>query len=365
MDNSFWSLIPPILAIIMVLMTRRVLFSLGVGIAASALFIANFNLGETIYLIWEGVKGVFVDEGALNSGNIFILIFILILGVLTSLINIMGGTRAFGDFMIKRVQTRVGAQIMTMIFVIIIFIDDYFNSLTVGQVAMPITDKHKISRAKLSYIVDSTSAPVSVIAPISSWGAYIIGILGTVLATHNITEYNGFSAFIEIIPMNFYVWAALGVILVIALCKTDFGPMKKHEERAQKTGKVLMEDNSVEDEAEKNLPVSKAGTLIDLILPIAVLLVATIAVIFWTGINALEGEDKALMDIFGEADVNYSLLVGGAISLIVVFLMFIKHIIRDKLTGRSFVSGFVAGIKSMLPAFFILIFAWTIVDLIE
>src|SRR5699024_1648943 len=153
--------------------------------------------------------------------------------------------------------------------------------------------------------------------------------------------------------------------LVIALCKTDFGPMKKHEERAQKTGKVLMEDNSVEDEAEKNLPVSKAGTLIDLILPIAVLLVATIAVIFWTGINALEGEDKALMDIFGEADVNYSLLVGGAISLIVVFLMFIKHIIRDKLTGRSFVSGFVAGIKSMLPAFFILIFAWTIVDLIE
>src|SRR5699024_12584488 len=140
--------------------------------------------------------------------------------------------------------------------------------------------------------------------------------------------------------------------------------MKKHEERAQKTGKVLMEDNSVEDEAEKNLPVSKAGTLIDLILPIAVLLVATIAVIFWTGINAFEGEDKALMDIFGEADVNYSLLVGGAISLIVVFLMFIKHIIRDRLTGRSFVSGFVAGIKSMLPALFILIFACTIVDLI-
>src|SRR5699024_3606347 len=147
MDNSFWSLIPPILAIIMGLMTRRVLCSLGVGIAASALFIANFNLGETIYLIWEGGKGVFVDEGAFNSGDIFLLIFILILGVLTSLINIMGGTRAFGDFMSKRVQTRVGAQIMTMIFGIIIFIDDYFKSLTVLQWTMQVTVNQYNARA--------------------------------------------------------------------------------------------------------------------------------------------------------------------------------------------------------------------------
>src|SRR5699024_8631434 len=139
------------------LLTRRVLLSLGVGIVAAAFFIASFQFTESMSLIWEAFKGVFVDEGALNTGNVFILLFILMLGVLTAFVSMMGGTKAFGDWMIKRVKTRAGAQIMTMILGIIIFIDDYFNSLTVGQVARPVTDKHRVSRAKLSYIVDSTS----------------------------------------------------------------------------------------------------------------------------------------------------------------------------------------------------------------
>src|SRR5699024_5598499 len=175
MDNTIWSLLPPILAIAMVLLTRRVLLSLGVGIVASAFFIARFNISESFNLVWVSFKGVVVEDAALNTGIVFLLLFILLLGVLTAFVIMMGGTIALVDWMIQRIKARPCAQLMTMVLGILIFIDDYFNSLTVRQVAKPVTDKHHISRAKLSYIVDSTSAPVSVLVPISSWGAYIVG----------------------------------------------------------------------------------------------------------------------------------------------------------------------------------------------
>ncbi|MFZ3580001.1 Na+/H+ antiporter NhaC family protein, partial [Virgibacillus sp. DJP39] len=203
MENTIWSLVPPLLAIIMVLLTKRVLLSLGVGIIAAALFIQSFNVAGSLGLIWEAFKGIFVADGQLNQWNVFILLFVLILGILTAFISMMGGTRAFGEWMITRVKSRAGAQVMTAMLGVIVFVDDYFNSLTVGQVARPVTDKHHVSRAKLAYIVDSTAAPICVIAPISSWGAYIIGIIGTVFATNNITEFSAFGAFIQIIPMNF------------------------------------------------------------------------------------------------------------------------------------------------------------------
>src|SRR5699024_2152053 len=139
-------------------------------------------------------KLVFVEDGALNTWNVYILLFVLLLGILTSFVSMMGGTHAFGEWMIKRVKTRAGAQIMTMFLGIIIFIDDYFNSLTVGPISRPVTDKHRVSRAKLAYVVDSTAAPISVIAPISSWGAYIIGLIGSVLIAENVTEYSPFGA---------------------------------------------------------------------------------------------------------------------------------------------------------------------------
>src|SRR5699024_9035538 len=152
--------------------------------------------------IYEALKAVLVENGTLNTWNMYIIFFILLLGMMTTFITVMGGTRAFGDKMITRVKTRVGAQIMTFLIGIALFIDDYFNSLTVGQIARPITDKHRVSRAKLAYIVDSTSAPICVIAPISSWGAYILGLIGTVFMTHNIVEYSELTAFITMIPMN-------------------------------------------------------------------------------------------------------------------------------------------------------------------
>lgn len=363
MDNTIWSLVPPLLAIIMVLLTKRVILSLGVGIIAAAFFTANFHLGESLLLVWEAFKGVFVEDGAVNTWNVYILLFVLMLGILTAFVSMMGGTKAFGDWMIQRVKTRAGAQIMTMILGIIVFVDDYFNSLTVGQVAKPVTDKHRVSRAKLAYIVDSTSAPICVIAPVSSWGAYIIGILGTVLAAQSVTAYTAFGAFIEMIPMNYYVWAALGMVLVIAIKQADFGPMKVHEDRAIQTGEVLDPENKEKVDAESNLPVSEKGKVTDLIVPIAVLFIATLGFIYWTGLAAVEGE-QSLITIFGEADVSKSLLYGGIIGLLVTFILFLRHMLKGKLTTKNFGLGLVEGTKSMLPGFTILIFAWAIVFLI-
>ena len=361
MENTIWSLVPPLLAIIMVLLTKRVLVSLGVGIIAAAFFIASFNVVDSLALIWESFKGVFVEDGALNTWNVYILMFVLMLGILTAFVSMMGGTKAFGDWMIRRVRTRAGAQIMTMVLGIIVFVDDYFNSLTVGQVCKPVTDKHRVSRTKLAYIVDSTSAPICVIAPVSSWGAYIIGILGTILVTQNVTDYTAFGAFLQIIPMNYYVWAALGVVLVIALKQADFGPMKVHEDRAIQTGEVTDPDHKEKLDSDSDLPVSDIGRISELVIPIAVLFIATLGFMYWTGYQAGE---RTLINIFGEADVAKSLLYGGIIGLIVTFLFFSRHIKSGKLSGKHFGIGLVEGTKSMLPGFTILIFAWAIVFLI-
>lgn len=363
MENTIWSLVPPLLAIIMVLLTKRVLLSLGVGIIAAAFFIKSFDVLDSLTIIWEAFKGVFVADGALNQWNVFILLFVLMLGILTAFVSMMGGTRAFGEWMIIRVKSRAGAQIMTAILGIIVFVDDYFNSLTVGQVARPITDKHRVSRAKLSYIVDSTSAPVCVIAPVSSWGAYIIGIIGTVFATNSITEYTAFSAFLQIIPMNFYVWAALGVVFVIALRQADFGPMKKHEDLAIETGQVMSKESKGKVDTSSNLPISKEGKISDLVAPIAVLFVATIGFIYWTGLKAVEG-DATLINIFGSADVPKSLVYGGLTGLLVTFILFSRHLRNGNLSGKHFGLGLWEGMKSMIPGFSILIFAWAIVTLI-
>lgn len=362
MVQTFWSLIPPLLAIGMVLLTRRVLLSLGVGIVASALFVKSFHLTDSFSLIWSAFRSVFWEEGSVNTWNVFILLFVLMLGILTAFVGMMGGTQAFGEWMVKRVKTRAGAHLMTMFLGVIVFIDDYFNSLTVGQIAKPVTDKHRISRAKLAYIVDSTSAPVCVVAPISSWGAYIIGLIGFVLTTHAVTDITAFMAFIYMIPMNFYVWAALGVVLVISLRQVDFGSMKVHEEQALRTGEVKRAVDQ-QTKSKHMLPTSSFGRISDLIVPIAVLFIATIGFIYWTGYTEVDGSGT-LMDIFGEADVAKSLLFGGITSLVVTFILFFKQSKQSHFKMREFFSGVKEGAKSMIPAFLILIFAWTIADLI-
>src|SRR5699024_8022408 len=264
-------LIPPLLAILMVLLTKRVLLSLGVGIVFSALFVANLHISETMTLIFQAFKNVFWEDGGLNTWNVYIIFFILLLGIITSFVSMMGGTRAFGDVMIRRVKTRVGAQLMTMVLGIALFIDDYFNSLTVGQVARPITDTHLMPRFNLDYIVDSTAAPICVIAPLSSWGAYILGLIGTVFMTHNIVDYSALSAFITMIPMNFYVWSAIGLVFILAIRQADFGAMKKHELHALQTGNVTFQQQKTEAQQEEKS--SAIGKISDLLVPIIMLFI--------------------------------------------------------------------------------------------
>jgi tetracycline resistance efflux pump len=363
MENTIYSIIPPLLAILMVILTRRVLLSLGVGIIASALLITDFSITGTFSKVWEAVKGIFVADGALNTWNVYIILFLLVLGVITAFVNISGGSRAFGEWAMKRVKTRKGAQLLAAVLGIIIFIDDYFNALAVGQVSRPITDRHKISRAKLAYIIDSTSAPVCVVSPVSSWGAYIIGIIGSILATHSITEYTAFSAFIQMIPMNLYVWAALLLVLVVAYRGFDFGKMKEHEDRAITTGNLYDPDKDIPGELKNDLPVSSKGTVGDLAWPIIALVVGTVGMMLWTGYKAVGSFD--ILPVFENTDVTKSLLYGSLFALVIAFILFFRQVSLKGVEGSAVGTAVVEGIKSMLPAVYILIFAWAIVTLID
>ncbi|WP_338750976.1 Na+/H+ antiporter NhaC family protein [Bacillus sp. FJAT-52991] len=366
MEQSIYSLIPPVLAILMVIFTRRVLLSLGIGILASALLLSNFNFEKMLSITWEAASGnIYTKEDGWSTWNIYIIFFLLILGVITAFINISGGSRAFGEWAIQRVKTRAGAQILSAVLGIIIFIDDYFNALAVGQISRPITDRQRISRAKLAYIIDSTSAPVCVVSPISSWGAYIIGIVGTVLATHQITEISAFSAFIQMIPMNFYVWVALALVFLTAIMQVDFGAMKKHEDHAIETGLPSLSGRQASGELKEDLPVSSKGTIGDLIWPIIALIVGTVSAMMWTGSQAVEG-DVTLLKIFESTDVAKSLLYGGLFGLAVAIAMYFRQTFTHGSLGKNvFFTGVWEGIKSMLPAVYILFFAWTIVTLIN
>ncbi|WP_174728377.1 Na+/H+ antiporter NhaC family protein [Mesobacillus harenae] len=364
MENTIYSLLPPLLAIVMVVLTRRVLLSLGIGILTAALLLAQFNMGETLSILADSVKGVFVDEGALNTWNVYIILFLLLLGFITAFISISGGSRAFGEWAMKRVKTRAGAQLVGAVLGVIIFIDDYFNALAVGQISRPITDRQNVSRAKLAYLIDSTSAPVCVVSPISSWGAYIIALIGTILAAHNITEYSAFSAFVQMVPMNLYVWAALAMVFIVSIKNINLGAMRLHEERAINEGLLLDPNKPAPGELKDDLPTSTTGTVGDLVWPIIALVAGTVGAMLWTGYTATEGA-ATILTIFENTDVTKSLLIGGLFGLAVTLVLFFRQAFALKgVKGDSFLTGVVEGIKSMLPAVYILLFAWVIVDLI-
>lgn len=368
MENTIFSLLPPVLAIIMVIITRRVLLSLGVGILAAALLLAEFSIGKMVSIAWSAFSGnvYTVTDGVFewSMWNLYIIFFLLILGMITAFINISGGSRAFGEWAVTRVKSRTSAQVMTALLGILIFIDDYFNALAVGQVSRPITDRHRISRAKLAYIIDSTSAPVCVVAPVSSWGAYIIGLIGTILTAHQVADLTAFSAFMQMIPMNYYVWAALGMVFVVAVLNADFGPMKKHEDHAIQTGEVVFHGREIPGEMKEDLPVSDRGKVGGLVWPIVALIAGTVASMLYTGAQAA-GEGAGLLAIFENTDVAKSLFWGGLFGFAVAILVFARQAsVFPEGAGAVFRKGIVEGVKAMLPAVYILFFAWTIVTLI-
>ncbi len=364
METTVYTIIPPLVAILMVAVTRKVLLSLGAGIVASALMLADFNIGETCIIIWDAVKGIFISDGSLNVSNIYIILFLLILGIITAFISISGGSRAFGEWAMKHVKTRVGAQLVAALLGILIFIDDYFNALAVGQVSRPITDRHQIPRAKLAYLIDSTSAPICVIMPVSSWGAYIIALIGGIFITHEVTEYSSLSAFIQMIPMNFYAITALAMVFIVVYRNWNIGSMKLHEERALKEGMLYNPTKTVPGELKDDLPRSTSGRVGDLVIPIVTLIAGTVAAMLWTGYQAVAGH-ATLLSIFENTDVTKSLVLGGSIGIIVTILMFLRQVfILRGISVDVFTVGVKHGIGSMLPAVYILLFAWTIVDLI-
>lgn len=360
MEGTIFSIIPPLLMLILVILTRRILISLGAGIIVGALFIHDFHIIETLKEIWLVFYEIFVSDGAINLGNIYLLVFLILLGMMTAFLQASGGSRAFGEWMMKRVKTRAGAQLMTGVLGIIIFIDDYFTSLAVGQIARPVTDRHRVSRVKLAYLIDSSAAPVTVMSPISSWGAYIIGLLGGLFATYGITEFTPLEAFIKTIPYNFYAIAAVLLVFLVAWLQIDVGSMRIHEKRAIEKGQVL-------DPNQKNIPgdlgdeinAHQGGKVYHLFLPIMVLFIVTVLAMIVTGAMASEG-DINIFTIFENTDVNLSLFIGGLAAVIVSLFFHLGQSKPKESTGKILVEG----TKTMLPAIYILVLAWMIGSII-
>lgn len=346
MYATFWSLVPPLVAIILALITKEVYSSLFVGIVVGALFYSNFN-------IKEGFLTIFTDktDGGLlaklsNSGNVGILIFLVVLGIMVVLMNKAGGSAAYGEWAKKTIKTRKGALLSTFVLGVLIFIDDYFNCLTVGSVMRPVTDTHKVSRAKLSYIIDSTAAPVCIIAPISSWAAAVAGIAA------DIPGINGLELFIRAIPYNFYALLTIVAMLTLIFTNTDFGPMLTHERNAQLNDDIFTTESRPYE--ENTTAVKANGKVIDLVFPVIVLIISCIIGMIYTG-GFFEGE--SFINAFANCVAPVGLLLGSVAALIITFVF---YMIRRVLTFQEFMSCLPEGFKAMVPAILILTFAWTL-----
>ncbi|WP_042222676.1 Na+/H+ antiporter NhaC family protein [Oceanobacillus manasiensis] len=360
MEGTIFSLIPAILMLILVLLTRNIYVSLGVGIIVGALFIHQFSILDSLKEIGSSFSNIFISDGALNYGNLLLLGFLLLLGIMTAFLQASGGSKAFGQWMIHRVKTRTGSQAMTGVLGLIIFIDDYFNSLAVGQIARPLTDRHKVSRAKLAYLIDSTSAPITVISPISSWGAYIIGIIGGLLAANEITDIRPLEAFIQMIPLNLYALGAVLLVFIVAYFKLDIGPMRTHEKRAMETGELVdPEQKNVPGDLGNKITAHNNGKIYHLLVPIVVLILATVLAMIYTGADA-SGSNVTILTIFSNTNVNLSLFVGGVAAVLTALLFHLQQTKPKASLGKVTLEG----LKTMLPAIYILVLAWMIGSII-
>lgn len=342
---TFLALLPPVIAIGLALITKEVYTSLLAGIIVGGLLYSNFNLELMLNTI------LFQEEGGMiyklsDAGNVGILVFLVMLGILVSLLNRAGGSAAFGKWASRHIKTRIGAQISVMILGVLIFVDDYFNCLTVGSVMRPVTDRHKVSRAKLSYIIDATAAPVCIIAPISSWAA---AVTSSVPADSGI---NGFAVFIQTIPYNLYALLTLVMLIGITLLRVDFGPMKTHEMNAIKGDLFTTPGRPYEDNEEE--VVKENSHVLDLILPVAVLIVSCIVAMIYTG-GFFSG--TSFVEAFSGCDASVGLVFGGAVTLVFTF---IYYMLRDVLSFKEFTECIPEGFKAMIAPILILTMAWTL-----
>ncbi|MBE6992571.1 MAG: Na+/H+ antiporter NhaC family protein [Ruminococcaceae bacterium] len=338
MVGTFMSLVPPIIAIVLALITKEVYSSLFIGILAGALFYGNFNPEATLNAM---VVDGFV-AGMADSWNAGIFLFLVQLGILVALMNKAGGSAAFGRWAQKNIKSKVGASIATFVLGVLIFVDDYFNCLTVGSVMRPVSDGHKMSRAKLAYIIDATAAPVCMIAPISSWAAAVSGMVDEGV-------YTGLELFIKAIPYNFYSLLTFVFVIGLAIMKFDYGPMKLHEFNAETKGDLFTSGDIRNDETE--LDYNEKGKIIDLILPIAILIVCCIIGMIYVG-GFWDG--ASFIDAFANTDASLGLPWGTMIALVITFIYLIaRRVITFKEACSCITKGFIA----MVPALLILTFA--------
>lgn len=339
MYASVYSLIPPVVAIVLALITKEVYSSLFVGILIGGVFWSGFRFEKTItHVFQDGIVGVLSD-----SYNVGILVFLVVLGIMVCMMNKAGGSAAFGRWASKHIKTRVGAQLTTILLGVLIFIDDYFNCLTVGSVMRPVTDQHNVSRAKLSYLIDATAAPVCIIAPISSWAAAVTGF---------VKGEDGFSIFIRAIPYNFYAILTVVMMVTIVALKFDYGPMKLHEKNAVKGDLYTTEDRpyaTAENEMEEG-----KGNVIDLVLPILVLIVCCIIGMIYTG-GFFSG--TGFVKAFSGSDASVGLMLGSFFAFIITVIF---YAVRRVLSFSDSMSCVPEGFKAMVPAILILTFAWTL-----
>ncbi len=339
--GSAWALLPPLVAIALALITKEVYSSLFAGIASAVILAAKFNPVRTA----DGLNGGFISSLA-DEWDVGILIFLVLLGIVVVMINKAGGSIAFGEWASKHVKTRVGAQLATFVLGVLIFVDDYFNCLTVGSVMRPISDNHKISRAKLAYLIDATAAPVCMIAPVSSWAAAVAGV-ATALGM------NGILLFVKAIPYNYYSLLTIVMIITISLMKFDFGPMKRHELNAL-NGDLFTEGDR--NETEFKTEATGNGKMIDLLLPVGVLILCCILGMVYTG-GLFSGEGVSFVQAFADSNASIGLSLGA---LIAVLFTMIYLIARKKVTFKEAMDSIPKGFTAMVPPILILTFAWTL-----
>jgi tetracycline resistance efflux pump len=365
MDNPTWiTILPPIVAIVLVILTRKVVLSLGAGVLAAAAIVAGYNPLETLRLAWAAFSQIFWADGELNTYYIYILLFTLMLGMITSLILMSGGSQAFSDWAITKIRSRRGAQGLGAGLGLAIFIDDYFNALAVGQVARPVTDRHSVSRAKLAYLIDSTSAPVAVLAPFSSWGASIIGIMAPIIAASTLAV-SDVQAFLGAAATNYYAMAAIALVLLAVALQVDFGPMRREERRAIEDGLTYDPAEEIPGELSEDLPVHEPGAMRALIVPFVALVVGVLGGIIWTGYAAGDPPSWAPLDILANTDVTEALMYGGLLGLGTALYYYARYTSENPKFGpHTLGRGILEGVKSMLPAVYILLLAWTLGSLI-
>lgn len=347
-STSIWSIVPPVLALCLAIVTRKVILSLSIGIIIGALMLADFNIKDTLTYLFNNVSSlVYSSEDGLNFDTINIILFLLLLGILTALLTVSGSNRAFAEWAQKRIKDRRSAKLMAASLVFVTFIDDYFHSLAVGAIARPVTDKFKVSRAKLAYILDSTAAPMCVLMPVSSWGAYIITLISGLLATYAMTEYSPIGAFMAMSAMNFYAIFSIIMVFFVAYFSFDLGSMARHERLAQ------------EHQEKEEIDACADGRVRNLILPIVTLILATVAMMLYTGGQALAEDGKAfsILGAFENTTVGISLVFGGVLAVLMVTLCIL---LDRQVSTKEYVQSWIVGVKSMSGAILILFFAWTI-----